>query len=47
MLEIDPQTLKDARLSVSTMAVYLTQHGWQQVPNQNDRLMVFQGINDW
>jgi hypothetical protein len=46
MLEISPQLLKDARLSVSEMAAYLIQHGWQQLPNSNDRLMIFQGIND-
>ena len=28
------------------MAAYLIQHGWQQLPNHNDRLMIFQGIND-
>ena len=28
------------------MADYLIQHGWQQLPNHNDRVMIFQGIND-
>jgi hypothetical protein len=46
MLEISPQLLKDAQLSVSNMASYLIQHGWQQLPNRNDRVMIFQGIND-
>ena len=46
MLEISPQLLKDAQLSVNSMAAYLIQHGWQQLPNHNDRVMIFQGIND-
>ena len=28
------------------LANYLIQHGWQQIASQNDRLQVFQGIND-
>ena len=46
MLEISPQLLKDAQLSVNSMAAYLIQHDWQQLPNHNDRVMIFQGIND-
>ena len=46
MLEISPQLLKEAKLSVNDMATYLTQHGWNKVPNQNQRVMIFQGIND-
>jgi hypothetical protein len=46
MLEISPQLVKEARLSVNDMATYLTQHGWKQMANQNQRMMIFQGIND-
>jgi hypothetical protein len=46
MLEISPQLLKEARLSVNDMATYLTQHGWKKIPNQNQRMMIFQGNND-
>jgi hypothetical protein len=46
MLEISPQLLKEAKLSVDDMATYLTEHGWKKVPNQNQRITVFQGIND-
>lgn len=46
MLEISPQLLREAKLSVHDMAAYLTEHGWQQVPNQNQRVTIFQGIND-
>jgi hypothetical protein len=46
MLEISPQLLKEARLSVNDMATYLTQHGWKQMANQNQRMMIFQVIND-
>jgi hypothetical protein len=46
MLEISPQLLKETRLSVNDMATYLTQHGWQKIPNENQRMMIFQGIND-
>jgi hypothetical protein len=28
------------------MAEYLIEHGWEQIPNQNPRVMIFQGIND-
>jgi hypothetical protein len=46
MLEISPQLVKEARLSVNDMATYLTQHGWEKMANQNQRMMIFQGIND-
>jgi|UPI0002DF79DB hypothetical protein len=46
MLEISPQLLREAKLSVNDMATYLTEHGWQKVANQNPRVMIFQGIND-
>jgi hypothetical protein len=46
MLEISPQLLKEAKLSVDDMATYLTEHGWEKVPNQNQRITIFQGIND-
>jgi hypothetical protein len=46
MLEISSQLLKEARLSVNDMATYLTQHGWKKIPNQNQRMMIFQGNND-
>jgi hypothetical protein len=46
MLEISPQLLREAQLSVNDMATYLTEHGWKQVPNQNQRVTIFQGIND-
>jgi hypothetical protein len=46
MLEISPQLLKEAKLSVDDMAIYLTEHGWKKVPNQNQRVTIFQGIND-
>jgi hypothetical protein len=46
MLEISPQLLKEAKLSVNDMATYLTEHGWKIVSNQNQRVTIFQGIND-
>jgi hypothetical protein len=46
MLEISPQLLREAKLSVNDMATYLTAHGWKKVPNQNQRVIIFQGIND-
>jgi hypothetical protein len=46
MLEISPKIVTDVGLSVIDVANYLIQHGWQQVTSQNDRLQVFQGIND-
>jgi hypothetical protein len=46
MLEISPKLLREANLSVNDMAAYLTQHGWNIIPNQNERVMIFQGIND-
>jgi hypothetical protein len=46
MLEISPQLLREAKLSVNDMAEYLIEHGWEQIPNQNPRVMIFQGIND-
>ncbi len=46
MLEISPQLLKEAKLSVNDMATYLTQHGWEKIQNKNQHMMIFQGIND-
>jgi hypothetical protein len=46
MLEISPQLLRESKLSVNDMATYLTQHGWEKVPNQNQRVTIFQGVND-
>jgi hypothetical protein len=46
MLEISPKIVTDIGLSVTDVTKYLIEHGWQQVPSQNDRLQVFQGIND-
>lgn len=46
MLEISSQLLKEARLSVHDMATYLTQHGWKKIPNQNQRMIIFQRNND-
>jgi hypothetical protein len=46
MLEIDPKVLAGSHLSVNAMANYLVKSGWQQVPNHNDRLMLFQGVTD-
>ncbi len=46
MLEISPQLLREAKLSVNDMATYLTEHGWKKMANQNSRVMIFQGIND-
>jgi hypothetical protein len=46
MLEISPQLLREAKLSVNDMATYLTNNGWEKIPNQNQRVMIFQGVND-
>jgi hypothetical protein len=46
MLEISPKIVRDVGLSVTDVTNYLVQHGWQQITSQNDRLQVFQGIND-
>jgi hypothetical protein len=46
MLEISPKIIKSAGLSVTDIAKYLVQHGWKQITSHNDRLQVFQGIND-
>jgi hypothetical protein len=46
MLEISPKIVRDVGLSVTDVTNYLTQHGWQKITSQNDRLQVFQGIND-
>jgi hypothetical protein len=46
MLEITPQLLRQADLSVNDMADYLNQHSWDKILNQNQRVMIFQGIND-
>jgi hypothetical protein len=35
MLEISPQLLRQAKLSVNDMADYLLEHGWDKIPNQN------------
>jgi hypothetical protein len=46
MLETSPKIVTDVGLSVTDVTNYLIQHGWQQITSQNDRLQVFQGIND-
>ncbi|WP_309730709.1 hypothetical protein [Chamaesiphon sp. OTE_75_metabat_556] len=46
MLEISPKIVRDVGLSVTDVTNYLIQHGWQKITSQNDRLQVFQGIND-
>ncbi len=46
MLEISPQLLREAKLSVNDMATYLINNGWEKIPNQNQRVMIFQGVND-
>jgi hypothetical protein len=46
MLEISPQLLREAKLSVNDMAAYLMNNGWEKIPNQNQRVMIFQGVND-
>lgn len=46
MLEISPKIVTDVGLSVKDIANYLIEHGWQKVTSQNNRLQVFQGIND-
>jgi hypothetical protein len=46
MLEISPQLLREAKLSVNDMATYLAEHGWKKVQNQNQRVTIFEGIND-
>jgi hypothetical protein len=46
MLEISPQLLREAKLSVNDMAAYLINNGWEKIPNRNQRVMIFQGVND-
>ncbi len=46
MLEINTKILENASISVDDMAIYLRQHGWQELAGKNDKLVVFQGIND-
>lgn len=46
MLEISPQLLRQSKLSVNDMAAYLIQYGWDKIPNRNQRVMIFQGVND-
>jgi glycosyltransferase involved in cell wall biosynthesis len=46
MLEINTKIVENANVSVHNMAIYLVQHGWQELPGKNDQLVVFQGIND-
>jgi hypothetical protein len=46
MLEISPKIVSSVGLSVTDIAKYLVEHGWKQITSHNDRLQVFQGIND-
>jgi hypothetical protein len=46
MLKISPKIVTDVGLLVTDVTKYLIQDGWQQITSQNDRLQVFQGIND-
>ncbi len=46
MLIVNTKLLRDAKLSVNDMALYLRYHGWQELPKKNPRLTVFQGEND-
>jgi hypothetical protein len=46
MLKISPKIVADVGLLVTDVTKYLIQDGWQQITSQNDRLQVFQGIND-
>jgi hypothetical protein len=46
MLRVNTKLLKDAKLSVNDMALYLRYHGWQELPKNNPRVTVFQGEND-
>jgi hypothetical protein len=43
---INTKIVEDSKLSVNDMAYYLRQHSWQELPGQNEHLVVFQGIND-
>ncbi len=43
---INTKIVEDSKLSVNEMAYYLRQHSWQELPGQNEHLVVFQGIND-
>ncbi len=46
MLEISPKIVENTGLLVADVTSYLICNGWQQVSSHNDRLQVFQGIND-
>jgi hypothetical protein len=46
MLIINTKIVENSKLSVKDMAYYLRQHSWQELPGQNEHLVVFQGIND-
>jgi hypothetical protein len=46
MLRVNTKLLRDAKLSVNDMALYLRYHGWQELPKNNSRVTVFQGEND-
>jgi hypothetical protein len=46
MLKISPKIVADVGLLVTDVTKYLIQDGWQQITSQNERLQVFQGIND-
>jgi hypothetical protein len=46
MLRVNTKLLKDAKLSINDMALYLRYHGWQELPKNNPRVTVFQGEND-
>ncbi len=39
---VNTKILRDAKLSASDMALYLHHHGWQELPNKNTRLIIFQ-----
>lgn len=43
---VNTKLLKDAKLSVDDMALYLCFHGWQKLSGKNPRVTVFQGEND-
>jgi hypothetical protein len=43
---VNTKLLKDAKLSVDDMALYLRFHGWQELPGKNSRVTVFQGEDD-
>ncbi len=43
---VNTKLLKDAKLSVNDMALYLRYYGWKELPEKNPRIIVFQGEND-